>query len=46
MVAFGFWPKNFGGGRDLRIVILLVKECNFSDVDNGRWWGHLNTKKI
>ena len=35
MVAFG--PKNLGGGRDLRIIVLLENECCFSGGDNVRW---------
>ena len=34
MAAFGFLPKILGGGRDLRIVILLKKEFSFSRADN------------
>ena len=37
VVAFGFFcPKIFGGGANLRIVILLEKECSFSAADNVR----------
>ena len=42
VVAFGFLPQNMGGGRDLRMIVLLKNECSLSGVDNHRWWGHSN----
>ena len=45
VVAFGFFPKILGGGGNLQIVILLEKECNFSDADNVRWWRHSKTSR-
>ena len=41
MVAFGFFPQNFGRWRG--IVILVEKEWSFSGADNVRWWGHSKT---
>ena len=35
-LLLAFCPKILGGGRDLRIVVLLEKECTFSDADNVR----------
>ena len=40
-----FAPKILEGSRDLRIIILLEKECSFSGADNVRWWGHSNTTR-
>ena len=37
MVAFGILSQHFGMWGDLRIVILLEKECSFSGADNVRW---------
>ena len=33
MVAFGFLLKYLGGGRDLRMMAFLEKECNLSCED-------------
>ena len=49
MVAFGFFPKIFGGGRDLLMILLLIYKYSLSGGDNQRWWGHSNptcSKKI
>ena len=35
----------FGGGRDIRIVVLLKKKYSFSGADNARWLGHSNTTR-
>ena len=38
MVAFGL----FGGGGDLRMILLLENECRLGGGDNHRWWAHSN----
>ena len=30
MVTIGFLPQNFGGGGDLRMMVLLTNECSLS----------------
>ena len=34
MVAFGFLSQLFGGGGDLRIMVLLKNECSLSGGHN------------
>ena len=38
-----FCPKILGGGRDLRIIILLKNECSFS---GGDMWGDGDTQSL
>ena len=42
MVAFDFWPQNFGRGWGPMNVTLSFYECRLSGGETQRWWGHSN----
>ena len=42
VVAYGFWPQNFGRWQGPMNHHFVENECSFIGGDNWRWWGHSN----